>query len=205
MPFELLPLPYDRTALAPHMSAETLDFHHGKHHQAYVNKTNELIVEPELKDDKVSLVELIRSTKPGPLHSNAGQLWNHNFFWQCLSPNAQQPSGQLAVLIESGFGSTNALCAALAAQAAAHFGSGWIWLLLENGTLKITGLHDGDTPVAHEGMVPLFVLDVWEHAYYIDYRNARPDFTAAVLGNLVNWAFVAQNLDGKGIARADQS
>ena len=204
MPFELLPLPYDRTALAPHMSAETLDYHHGKHHQAYVDKTNELLFEPELEDDQQSLVDLIRSTKPGPLHSNAGQLWNHNFFWQCLSPDARQPSGRLAALIESGFGSTEALLTALADAAAAHFGSGWIWLLLEEGALKIAGLHDGDTPVAHAEMVPLFVLDVWEHAYYIDYRNARPAFSAVVLGNLVNWQFVAQNLDGEGILRADQ-
>ena len=204
MSFDLMPLPYDRTALAPHMSAETLDFHHGKHHRAYVDKTNELMIEPEMEDDQQSLVELIRSTKPGALLNNASQLWNHNFFWQCLSPDAQQPSGQLAALIESGFGSTEALCTALADQAAAHFGSGWIWLLLDKGALKIAGLHDGDTPVAHDGMVPLFTLDVWEHAYYIDYRNARPDFTEAVLGNLVNWAFVGQNLDGKGVSRGDQ-
>ena len=202
MPFELLPLPYDRTALAPHMSAETLDFHHGKHHQAYVDKTNELVAEAGL--DEQLLVELIHTTKPGVLRNNAGQLWNHNFFWQCLSPDAQQPSGQLASLIASGFGSTEALLTAISDQAAAHFGSGWVWLLLEKGELRIAGLHDGDTPVAHDGMVPLFALDVWEHAYYIDYRNSRPDFAAAVLGNLVNWSFVAQNLDGNGISRGNQ-
>ncbi len=202
MPFDLLPLPYDRTALAPHMSAETLDFHHGKHHQAYVDKTNELIAEAGLPAS--SLVELIRSAKPGPLRSNAGQLWNHNFFWQCLTPDAPQPSGKLAALIESGFGSTDALLKAISDQAAAHFGSGWVWLLLDGDALKVAALHDGDTPAAHQGMVPLFVLDVWEHAYYIDFRNARPDYTASVLNNLVNWAFVAQNLDGNGLARGDQ-
>ena len=204
MPFDLLPLPYDRTALAPHMSAETLDFHHGKHHQAYVDKTNQLNAETGPGVDGQSLVELIHSTKAGPLLNNAGQLWNHNFFWHCLSPDPQKPSGQLAALIESGFGSTDALLTAITDQAAAHFGSGWIWLLLDNGALKIAGLHDGDTPVAHAGMVPLFALDVWEHAYYIDYRNDRPEFTAAVLGNLVNWEFVGKNLDGNGISRGDQ-
>ena len=204
MPFDLLPLPYDRTALAPQMSAETLAFHHGKHHHAYVDKTNELIAEAGPGADGQSLVELIRSTKAGPLLNNAGQLWNHNFFWQCLSPDPQKPSGQLAALIESGFGSTDALLTAIAAQAAAHFGSGWIWLLLDKGELKIAGLHDGDTPVAHAEMVPLFALDVWEHAYYIDYRNDRPEFSAAVLGNLVNWEFVGKNLDGNGIGRGDQ-
>ena len=202
MPFKLPPLPYDRNALAPHMSAETLDFHHGKHHRAYVDKTNELVAEAKLEEH--SLVELIRAAKPGPLLSNAGQLWNHSFFWQCLSPVKQSPSGELAELVESGFGTTKALHTALLEQAVAHFGSGWVWLVLEKGALKIVALHDGDTPVAHGGMVPLFTLDLWEHAYYIDYRNARPDYAAAVLDKLTNWAFVAQNLDSKGVSRADQ-
>ncbi len=203
MPFKLPPLPFARLALTPHMSAETLDFHHGKHHQAYVDKTNELAAEAGLGEQ--SLVELIRNTKPGALHSNAGQLWNHSFFWQCLAPDARPPSGQLAALIADGYGTSKELIGALADEAAAHFGSGWVWLVLERSALKIVSLHDGDTPVAHVGMVPLFALDVWEHAYYIDYRNARPDYTAAILGHLVNWAFIAKNLDGEGIARADQS
>ncbi len=202
MPFTLPPLPFDAAALAPHMSAETLDFHHGKHHQAYVDKTNELAAEAGL--GKKSLVELIRAAKPGPLRSNAGQLWNHSFFWQCLSPDITPPTGQLLSLIADQYGTTAELLGALADEAAAHFGSGWVWLLLDKGALKIVSLHDGDTPVAHAGMAPLFGLDVWEHAYYIDYRNARPDYAAAVLGKLVNWAFVAENLDGNGIARADQ-
>ncbi len=202
MPFKLPPLPFNRTALAPHMSAETLDFHHGKHQRAYVDKTNELAAEAGISEP--SLVELIRMTKPGPLRSNAGQLWNHSFFWQCLSPDARPPSGHLASLIADGYGTTEELLGAIADQAAAHFGSGWIWLLLDKSALKIVSLHDGDTPVAHVGMLPLFALDVWEHAYYIDYRNARPDYAEAVLGHLVNWDFVAQNLDGKGVSRADQ-
>lgn len=202
MPFELPPLPFAPTALAPHMSAETLDFHHGKHHQAYVDKTNELAAEAGLGE--ASLVELIRTAKPGPLRSNAGQLWNHSFFWQCLTPDMAQPTGHLLSLIADRYGTTAELIGALSDESVAHFGSGWVWLLLDSGALKIVSLHDGDTPVAHQGMVPLFALDVWEHAYYIDYRNVRPDYSAAVLGNLINWAFVAENLDGKGIARADQ-
>ena len=202
MPFELPPLPFDRTALMPHMSAETLDFHHGKHHRAYVDKTNELAAEAGMEGK--SLVEMIRAAKAGQLLSNAGQLWNHSFFWQCLSPAAELPSGRLAKLIEADFGSTDALLNALSEAAVAHFGSGWVWLLLDGDKLKIKALHDGDTPVAHEGMVPLLTLDLWEHAYYIDYRNARPDYAKAVLGKLLNWEFVAKNLDGKGVSRADQ-
>lgn len=202
MPFELPPLPFDRTGLMPHMSAETLDFHHGKHHRAYVDKTNELAAEAGMEGK--SLVEMIRAAKAGQLLSNAGQLWNHSFFWQCLSPAAELPSGRLAKLIEADFGSTDALLNALSEAAVAHFGSGWVWLLLDGDKLKIKALHDGDTPVAHEGMVPLLTLDLWEHAYYIDYRNARPDYAKAVLGKLLNWEFVAKNLDGKGVSRADQ-
>jgi Fe-Mn family superoxide dismutase len=184
------------------MSAETLDFHHGKHHQAYVDKTNTLAAEAGL--GALSLIELIRAAPPGPLRSNAGQLWNHSFFWQCLAPAPTQPSPSLAALIGSGFGSTDGLVKALAAEAAAHFGSGWVWLVLDKGALKITSLHDGDTPAGHDGMVPLLTLDVWEHAYYIDYRNARPSFADAVLGNLINWEFASINLDGDGLSSADQ-
>ncbi len=204
MPFVLPDLPYARDALAPHISAETLDFHHGKHHQAYVNKTNELVVAKGLGG--MSLVELIRHhQEPGdkPLFNNAAQLWNHSFFWQCLSPTKQAPAGKLAEMITRDFGSSDAMLKKLAAEAVGHFASGWAWLVLDGQTLKITSLHDADTPVAHD-MVPLFTLDVWEHAYYIDYRNARPKFAEAVLANIVNWDFVAQNLDGKGVSRADQ-
>ena len=203
MPFHLPPLPFDRAALEPYMSTETLDFHHGKHHHAYVDKTNELVAEAGL--DAMSLVEVIRNSQPGALRSNAGQLWNHSFFWQCLSPDPQQPTAGLAALIAKGHGTTDELLGALADEVTAHFGSGWVWLVLDRGDIRIVSLHDGDTPVAHEGMVPLFALDVWEHAYYLDYRNARPDYAKAVLGKLINWAFVAENLDGNGITRADQT
>ena len=204
MPFVLPPLPYARDALTPHVSAETFEFHHGKHHKAYVDKSNELVTSKGLGG--ASLVELIRNHKaPGdkPLFNQVAQVWNHSFFWQCLSPNKAAPTGKLAELIQRDFGSTEALLKKFSAEAVAHFASGWAWLLLDDGKLRVTSYHDADTPVAH-GVAPLFTLDVWEHAYYIDYRNARAKFIDAVLGNLVNWEFVAANLDGKGASRADQ-
>ena len=206
MAFELPELPYAKDALAPHMSAETLEFHHGKHHAAYVKKTNEMVQEAKLSG--ASLVEVVRAaTQNGnsKLFNNSAQLWNHSFFWQCLAPaGGQQPSGKLKQMIEDGFGSTEAMLTKLADEAANHFSNGWAWLLLDRDALKIASLHDADTPLVHDGMVPLFTLDVWEHAYYIDYRNERPKFAGAVLGNIVNWDFVAQNLDGRGERRADQ-
>ena len=154
-----------------------------------------------------SLTELIRHAKEKgdkKLFNNAAQHWNHSFFWQCLAaPEGQQPTGKLAAMIEEAFGSTEQLLARLKEEAVGHFASGWAWLVLNGGKLKITSLHDADTPVAHEGMKPLLTLDVWEHAYYIDYRNARPKFAEAVLGNIVNWEFVGRNLDGEGAARAE--
>jgi Fe-Mn family superoxide dismutase len=206
MPFTLPDLPFDRNALGEFMSAETLEFHHGKHHKAYVDKVNAAVGGKGL--DGASLSAVIRAAaQKGEkgLFNNAGQIWNHNFFWQCLAPpDAQRPVGRLAALIEDEFGSTDAMLKALADEAVGHFASGWAWLVLDGGKLKITSLHDGDSPVAHDGMQPLLTVDVWEHAYYIDYRNARPAFVDAVLTNLVNWEFVAQNLDGEGVRRADQ-
>ncbi len=206
MPFTLPDLPFDRNALGDFMSAETLEFHHGKHHKAYVDKVNAAVGGKGLEG--ASLAKVIRAAgERGDtgLFNNAGQIWNHNFFWQCLAPpDAQRPVGRLAALIEDEFGSADAMLKALADEAVGHFASGWAWLVLDGGKLRITSLHDGDSPVAHDGMQPLLTVDVWEHAYYIDYRNARPAFVDAVLGNLVNWEFVAQNLDGQGIGRADQ-
>jgi len=207
MPFQLPDLPYAKDALAPHMSAETLEFHHGKHHQAYVAKTNELIEDDaSLRDSALSrVIREAGRTGNAKLFNNAAQLWNHSFFWQCLAPaEGQKPDGKLAKLIEDGFGSAEALLTKLQEEAVNHFGSGWAWLVLDRGALRVTALHDADTPLVHEGMVPLFTLDVWEHAYYIDYRNERPKFAQAVLSNIVNWDFVAQNLDGGGERRADQ-
>ena len=205
MPFTLPELPFDKEALAPHMSAETLDYHHGKHHKAYVDKTNGMLAEKGLEN--ASLVEVIRAAKEKGdkgLFNNAAQIWNHSFFWQCLAPEgATRPSGKLRDMINNDFGGEQALLDKLATESVNHFASGWGWLVLNNGKLEITSLHDADTPVVH-GMTPLLTIDVWEHAYYIDYRNERPKFVKTVLEKIVNWDFVAQNLDGKGLSRADQ-
>ena len=205
MAFALPELPFAKDALQPHMSAETLEFHHGKHHKAYVDKVNGWIEEKGLSGR--SLVEVIRLAKEKGdkgLFNNAAQVWNHSFFWNCLAAPGQKPSGQLASKIDEAFGSTDALLKKLGEEAVGHFASGWAWLVLEGGQLKITSYHDADTPVVHDGVKPLLTLDVWEHAYYIDYRNARPKFAETVLGNIINWDFVAQNLDGDGVSRADQ-
>jgi Fe-Mn family superoxide dismutase len=206
MPFQLQDLPFDRQALGPHMSSETLDFHHGKHHKAYIDKTNELAAAKGLQG--ASLTDVIRAAKAQGdkgLFNNSAQAWNHGFFWQCLAPaEGQRPTGRLAELIDEEYGSADALLEQLKKEAAGHFASGWAWLVLDRDRLAVISLHDADTPVAHEGMKPLLTLDVWEHAYYLDYRNDRAKFAEAVLGNLVNWEFVAGNLDGRGESRADQ-
>ena len=204
MAFELPPLPFDKSALEPHMSAETFEYHHGKHHKAYVDKTNGWIDEKGLTG--LSLVEVIKKAKDTSdkgLFNNSAQIWNHTFFWNCLAPAGQKPSGKLAEMIEQSFGGTDTLLEKLAAEAVGHFASGWAWLVLDGGALKVTSYHDADTPVVYD-VKPLLTLDVWEHAYYIDYRNARPKFAETVLGNIINWDFVAQNLDGEGVSRADQ-
>lgn len=205
MAFSLPDLPFAKDALAPFMSSETLDYHHGKHHKAYVDKVNGWIDEKGLGG--LSLVDVIRlSVERGDkgLFNNAAQVWNHSFFWQCLAAPGQKPSGKLAEMIDATFGSTEAMLEKLAAESVGHFASGWGWLVLRDGKLEITSLHDADTPVVHDGMKPLLTLDVWEHAYYVDYRNARPKFAESVLGNIINWDFVAANLDGEGVSRADQ-
>ncbi|RZF63707.1 superoxide dismutase [Sphingomonas populi] len=204
MAFELPPLPFPKDALAPTMSAETFDFHHGKHHKAYVDKTNGFVTEKGLEGK--SLVEVIRHAKETGdkgLFNNSAQIWNHTFFWNSLTPNYAAPTGKLAEMIEETFGSTEALVKALVAESTNHFASGWGWLVLEDGKLKVTSLHDADTPVVYD-YKPLLTIDVWEHAYYIDYRNARPGYLEALTGKILNWEFAAQNLDGEGVSRADQ-
>lgn len=207
MPFQLPDLPFAKDALAPVMSAETLEFHHGKHHKAYVTKTNELL-ESEQDLSGASLAHVVREAHRNgnaKLFNNSAQLWNHSFFWQCLAPaEGQKPDGKLEHLINDAFGNFEALIPKLQEEAVNHFSNGWAWLVLDRGSLRVTSLHDADTPLVHEGMVPLFTLDVWEHAYYIDYRNERPRFASSVLSNIVNWDFVAQNLDGQGESRANQ-
>lgn len=205
MSFTLPDLPYAKDAFGDTISSETFEFHHGKHHKAYVDKTNELVAK-EAKLDGASLSQVIVAAKDGSnqtLFNNAAQIWNHSFYWQCLSPEKQAPSGKLKDMISDAFGDHDAMLQQLADEAVKHFASGWAWLTLDKGVLKILSLHDADTPVVH-GIKPLLTIDVWEHAYYIDYRNKRPDYVDALLKKAINWEFVAQNLDGSGISRADQ-
>lgn len=201
MAFVLPPLPYPKDAFGDILSPETFDFHHGKHHNAYVVKANELVAADPALQGK-SLVELIKTSKGG-LFNQVGQIWNHTFYWLSLSPEKKQPSGKLLDLINEGFGSVDALVDKLKAEAVGHFASGWAALILKDGKLEVTSYHDADTPVAH-GHTPLLILDVWEHAYYIDYRNLRPNYAEKLLKEAIDWDFVALNLDGEGVSRADQ-
>jgi Fe-Mn family superoxide dismutase len=197
MAFTLPALPYAKDALAPHMSAETFDYHHGKHHNAYVTNLNGL-VEKDASLQGKSLEELILlsakdDTKAG-VFNNAAQVWNHTFFWSCMKPNGGgAPTGALLAKIEADFGSFDAFKAAFAQAATTQFGSGWAWLVLDGGTLKITKTSNAGTPMTG-GQVALLTIDVWEHAYYIDYRNLRPKFIETFLSSLVDWDFVAANL-----------
>lgn len=205
MAFVLPDLPYAPDAFGPTLSAETFEYHHGKHHKAYVDKTNELAPKAGLEGKSLSEVIRVAHEKGDKgLFNNSAQIWNHSFYWQSLTPKAQQPSGELADRIAADFGSVEALVKKLAEEGAGHFASGWAWLVLEGDKLKVTSLHDADTPVVHAGLKPLLTVDVWEHAYYIDYRNARPKYLEAVLNQALAWDFAATNLDGKGVSRADQ-
>lgn len=202
MAFVLPDLPYTKDAFGDILSAETFDYHHGKHHNAYVTKANELVAaDPSLQGK--SLVELIKSSS-GTLFNQVGQVWNHTFYWNSLSPEKTEPSGELLDKINDSFGSVDALIDKLKAEAVGHFASGWAALILKDGKLEVTSYHDADTPVAHEGHTPLLIVDVWEHAYYIDYRNARPNYADRVLKEALNWDWAALNLDGQGVSRADQ-
>lgn len=202
MAFVLPDLPYAKDAFGDILSAETFDYHHGKHHQAYVTKANELVAADAALQGK-SLVELIKSSKGG-LFNQVGQIWNHTFYWNSLTPTKVEPTGELLEKINEAFGSVDALVEKLKAEAVGHFASGWAALILKDGKLEVTSYHDADTPVAHDGHLPLLIVDVWEHAYYIDYRNARPNYADRVLKEALNWDFAAQNLDGEGASRADQ-
>lgn len=190
MAFELPALPYEKNALEPHISAETLEYHYGKHHQAYVTKLNDLTDGTE--DANKSLEEIVKSASGG-LFNQAAQVWNHTFYWHCLSPNGGgEPSGALAEAINAKFGSFDKFKEDFSAKAAGNFGSGWTWLIkTDDGGVDIFNTDDADSAIAH-GKTPLLTIDVWEHAYYIDYRNARPKYLEAVW-NVINWDFVAQN------------
>ena len=193
MAFELPPLPYEKNALEPHMSAETLDFHHGKHHNTYVTNLNNLVpgTEYEGKD-----LETIIKTSSGGILNNAAQVWNHTFFRNCLSPNGGgEPTGELAEAINKAFGSLENFKEEFSKASVTTFGSGWGWLVKKSdGSLAVVSTSNANNPMT-EGHTPLLTCDVWEHAYYIDYRNARPKFVEA-FWNIVNWDFVAKNFAG---------
>ena len=190
MAFSLSPLPYEKTALAPHISAETLDFHYGKHHQAYVTNLNKLV---EGKPEASKTLEEIILASEGPTFNNAAQVWNHTFYWSSMKPaGGGQPSGDLADAIKRDFGSIEKLAEEFTNAATTQFGSGWAWLVLEKGKLAVTKTPNADLPMKH-GKTALLTIDVWEHAYYIDFRNARPKYIETFLGHLANWDFAQQN------------
>jgi Fe-Mn family superoxide dismutase len=196
MTLELPPLPYDLKALEPHISANTLSFHHGKHHAAYVTNYNNLVKDTALAGKP--LEEVIKevagdSSKVG-VFNNGAQVWNHTFFWNSMKPNGGgKPTGELASKIDADLGGYDKFIADFKTAGTTQFGSGWAWLVLDGGKLAITKTANADTPLAH-GQTALFTIDVWEHAYDRDYQNRRPDFLAVVLEKLVNWDFVAKNL-----------
>ena len=197
MAFTLPPLPYPKDALAPHLTPETLDFHHGKHHNAYVVKLNEL-VEADAALKGKSLEELIRTTKGGPFNQ-AAQIWNHTFYWNSMKPKGGgEPTGAVADMLKKSFGTVDEFKKKFSAAAVGQFGSGWAWLVKnkKDGSLTVESTSNAETPLTNPDKVPLLTCDVWEHAYYIDYRNARAKYVEA-WWNLVNWDFVGQNASKK--------
>jgi Fe-Mn family superoxide dismutase len=188
--FDLPPLPYPGDALEPVISRETLDLHHGKHHRKYVDTTNELLKQERMQAR--TLEDVVRASQ-GKLFNNAAQAWNHDFYWKSLSPQRLRPAGALLSRIEADFGSYDGFAEAFAAAAAAQFGSGWAWLVEQGGKLKIETTANADTPMAHNARC-LLTIDVWEHAYYVDYRNQRERYLSAVIGERLNWKFAEQNL-----------
>jgi len=197
MAFELPSLPYEKDALAPYMSSETLDFHHGKHHQTYVTNLNNLVKDSDMQDASLEDI-VVKSSKDSSMagvFNNAGQHWNHILFWQCMKPNGggAMPS-ELENRINSDFGSIDQFKEAFVQAGTTQFGSGWAWLAIDNGKLVVTKSANASNPLV-DGMKPILGCDVWEHSYYIDYRNKRPDYLKAFLDNLVNWEFVTSQLD----------
>jgi Fe-Mn family superoxide dismutase len=189
-------LPYAKDALAPVISANTLDFHHGKHHRAYVDNANKLLAGTDL--ESLSPEEIVRKVagdagKAG-IFNNVAQAWNHSFYWKGMKPGGGgKPTGPVAGMIQAAWGGYEKFVEELKNAGVTQFGSGWAWLVLDGGSLKIVKTANADTPVAH-GLKPLLTIDVWEHAYYLDYQNRRPDYLAAFLDKLVNWDFVNANL-----------
>lgn len=196
MAYELPALPYDYTALEPHISKSTLEFHHDKHHASYVKKYNDAVSGTDM--DSKAIEEVIKqvagdASKAG-LFNNAAQAWNHSFYWKSMKAGGGgTPSGDLAKKIDADFGSFDKFVEEFKNAGATQFGSGWAWLVLDGGTLKVTKTPNAENPMT-EGKTPLLTMDVWEHAYYLDFQNKRPDYISTFLSNLVNWDFVAENL-----------
>ncbi len=193
MAFELIDLPYDDKALEPAISARTLSFHHGKHHKAYIDKTNGAI---EGTDHSGKSLEEVISAARGSdqgLFNNSAQSWNHGFYWHSLAAEETAASDELKSMIDRDFGSVDDLKGKLKERGAGHFASGWVWLAEKGGKLTIEETHDGDTLADQDGVNPLLVIDLWEHAYYLDHQNARPEYLEAVNGKL-NWSFASENL-----------
>jgi len=205
MTFTLPDLPYSQEALEPHISAKTLSIHHGKHHAAYVNNLNKFLEGNKLEG--LSLEEIIVKTagddKNIGIFNNAAQVWNHTFYWQSMKPKGGgNPKGALADKIKEDFGSLEKFKEEFKNAATTQFGSGWAWLVLEQGKLKVTKTSNAQTPVAIKGQIPLLTIDVWEHAYYIDYQNKRPDYITVFLDNLANWEFAQENFENAQNANA---
>ncbi|TMM46147.1 superoxide dismutase [Qipengyuania marisflavi] len=192
MAFKLIDLPYNDDALEPAVSAKTLSFHHGKHHQAYIDKTNAAIDGTD--HDGKSLEDVIKAARGSEqgLFNNAAQSWNHGFYWHSMCGEETSASDELKSMIDDAFGSIDGLKTKLSEKGAGHFASGWVWLAVKDGKLSIEETHDGDT-LADQGVNPLLVIDLWEHAYYLDHQNARPKYLEAVNGKL-NWSFASENL-----------
>lgn len=197
MAFTLPDLPYAKDALAPHISSETLDFHHGKHHATYVKNLNGLVEGTDMAPK--SLEDIIQETAGKPdkqgVFNNAAQIWNHTFYWQSMRPNGGgTPTGKLAEMIDRDFGSFDEFKEAFAKAGATQFGSGWAWLVLNGDKLEVRKTLNAETPLTESGVTPLLTMDVWEHAYYLDFQNRRPDYISTFLDHLVNWEFAAENL-----------
>jgi len=194
MAIELPALPYEADALEPYIGASTLGFHHGKHHQTYVTNTNNLIKGTELENASLETIIKVAAVEKAGLFNNAAQVWNHTFYWSCMKKGGGgAPTGAIAIKINEDFGSYEAFVEAFKNAGVTQFGSGWAWLVLEDGKLKITKTANGDTPMVY-GQKALLTVDVWEHAYYLDYQNRRADYLDIFLKHLVNWDFVSANL-----------
>ena len=202
-PFTLPPLPWSEDALAPVVSARTIGLHYGKHHRAYVNKLNELVAGSPLAD--MPLERVILETANGKnqkVFNNAAQAWNHTFFWSCLRPQGGgKPGSQMAQRIDSDLGGYDAFKKAFAETAVNTFGSGWAWLAVRDGKLEIVSTSNADNPLT-KGATPLLAIDVWEHAYYVDYENRRPEFVGAVIDKLLNWEFAERQMAQSGSRKA---